>query len=228
VIQFAKQGDALFIAAVWRLTVRALKPHLEKCRTPRWHAVITWLLLTGLAEIGLVPVFGLVRVAESCLSSFATPVASWVPTLHPLWEAGSMAFVLHWFEPFLLRLDRRRGCAWLALRAVTYLIMDLLLSSSAEDWRWQLGGFVLAAGPSFALIGCRTRPWVIIPAAMLLNLACCDLSILDLRFEYLYPAAVAIYAGTLLYGTEPRTSLVPDAPPRADQPAVKPAILRER
>ena len=68
-----------------------------------------------------------------------------------------------------------------------------------------LGTLVFATAPGLALIGGRTRPWMIILAAMLFSLACWGLPNLEVNFEYLYPIAVASYAVTLLYGTQRRT-----------------------
>jgi hypothetical protein len=178
---------------------------LEWCRTPRWHAVVTWVVLTwGAREIGL-PNLNLVL---DPLDDLIHGLSAWLPggsasELSLARQAAAVALLFCWFEPFLLRLNITRGAAWLGIKAWVTVVFLLVpypnMPTTNVMGRWQLENFVCAASPALALIGWRTRPWMTIPAAIVHCLAIFAFHFVPWPYGTL--VAAALYGATLLYGT---------------------------
>jgi hypothetical protein len=100
----------------------------------------------------------------------------------------------------LLRLNLLRGVLWITAFSV---VGAGRMFTGALPYTWLvrfLSLFLAAAIPGLALIGARTRPWMIVPAA-----ACFSAAVVAINgwLDASLPIVVNVpYAAILLYGTQ--------------------------
>jgi hypothetical protein len=86
--------------------------------------------------------------------------------LYPSWNSFLPNLVVVWFQPILLRLSTQRILTWLGISTVGAAVTAILISQNGSTY-WMFLYFLKASLPGFALIGARSRPWLILPAAAL-------------------------------------------------------------
>jgi hypothetical protein len=131
-----------------------------------------------------------------------------------------MAIIFVWFQPILLRLNGWRSIAWISTAALafTLCLTAPLLSEMAEN-SWLLPGALGAVviAPGIALIGYRSRPWMILIAGTLFSATFWGAASTIISGRLGNPVFTALlaanvpYAAILLYGTELKLSNVPAA-----------------
>jgi hypothetical protein len=115
-----------------------------------------------------------------------------------VWRISFGVAMLTWFQPVLLRLGLFRGVLWFTLFAV---ICAARVFTGATSLTADASLLSLAAAlPGLTLIGVRTRPWMILPAAAAFSAMVIGLNRDSHKFAPL--AANLPYAATLLYGTQ--------------------------
>jgi hypothetical protein len=119
------------------------------------------------------------------------------PTLEDAWQISLEVALFTWFQPLLLRLGLVRGAYWVMVFSAVCFARVLIDENSMTTLL--IASFLAAALPGLALIGVRTRPWMIVPAAACFSAAAFGL--FDEEGRLLHLAANVPYPVILLYGT---------------------------
>ena len=91
-----------------------------------------------------------------------------------VWDWSVSVFALTWFQPVLLRLDRKRGVAWIVGFTAWPAIVGLLFGFDWEYVHFAHFMFAISALTAVLLLkGQRTRPWLGVIAAFSSNSQFC-------------------------------------------------------
>jgi hypothetical protein len=136
---------------------------LDRWCAVRWRALITWIVLTGVMSLMLDFsedwLFSQVQHApQSILQIGALP-----SRLEDAWQISLEVALVTWFHPVLLRVGLFRGAYWVMVFSAVCFARVLIDENSTTIL--VIASFLAAALPGLALIGVRTRPWMILPAA---------------------------------------------------------------
>jgi hypothetical protein len=180
---------------------------LDRWFAPRWRALLTWMLLVALVVFWrdlMVKYWGRYFAFLGRYSPVALP-----PSLY--WPAFdvNLALAWVWFEPFALRLNLRRGVAWVILRLAPAQMSRyspfILWNILPIPYLWCEQFWPILSGAALALVlrGWRTRPWMPILCWALLLAASTPLNKLARVVPgWLACALLALpFAIPLLYGT---------------------------
>lgn len=140
--------------------------------TPRWRALLTWIVCSGIGGlvwggIGGEQIWAMIDGAFNFAAKLSPlPLPRSVPVIAFL---ANTAFLIYGIEPFALRLSPGRGAAWLGLR-IGAVILYRAFSNIAYDFSMALplnAASTLPASVAMAavLYRWRTRPWMTIIAA---------------------------------------------------------------
>jgi hypothetical protein len=170
---------------------------LDRWCAVRWRALITWIVLTGVMSLMLDFsedwLFSQVQHAtQSILQIGALP-----SRLEDAWQISLEVALVTWFHPVLLRVGLFRGAYWVMVFSAVCFARVLIDENSTTIL--VIASFLAAALPGLALIGVRTRPWMILPAAACFSAAASVLY--EEEGHLLHLAASVPYPVILLYGT---------------------------
>ena len=192
----------------------------------RWRALLTWVALSWLMM--RFDNYWVRPVTIDWIASWPFPSAAGRWYFGEMWLWACTYSLMGWFQPILLRLSLVRTVVWIGILVLSVEVPKVGMSNgvmvSQGNAPWMINDFVSATLPGLALIGERSRPWMMIVAAALsVFVQWLSGSIAEwLGFQrgQLYYANLVIsslpYAAVLLYGTR---RLLPSSP-RLDSPSV--------
>jgi hypothetical protein len=171
----------------------------------RWRAFLTWVALSWLMM--RFDNYWSRQVALDWITTRLAPSTARGWFLTSTWVSLCTACLMGWFQPILLRLSLVRTIAWIGTLVLGDLLPDVLALHG--EFRWMYYEFYSASLPGVVLIGERSRPWMIIPAAALsVFIQCVSMSLAEWQgfsSGHVYYADFVIssvpYAAVLLYGT---------------------------
>jgi hypothetical protein len=178
------------------LRLKRISRWLDWWCLPPWRAFLTWaaflIVSFYLIKLGLDDwVYHVAGKAERQINT-----GSLIPTgmFQRLWAISTLWLFVTWFQPVLLRLPFWRALAWICIP----LIVILAFAPTNQDgWTVRAYGFAIAASPAVALIGERSRWWVIILAAA------CDAAMDSLDSNNWWVGSL-VYAAVILFGSRKR------------------------
>jgi len=182
--------------------------------TPRWRALLTWLLFSMLSSAAFESLL-FSRLDLTLRLRFRSNAMHWSPILLSVHYADLLYFTIRgvnfaliafWLEPLALRLSSLRSAVWFASRfipgLVVYFVDDIFPSMNRVE---SLACYKLlpAVTMMLALRGWRSRPWMCL-VAPLASEAIGELTVsidANIRQCFFDGINTLAFAATLLYGT---------------------------
>jgi len=175
----------------------------------RWRSFAVWAALT----IGSIFAFTsplsvqIMEGADVAIHVFRRWLSLSSIDLSLVWDWSVSVFALTWFQPVLLRLDRKRGVAWIVGFTAWPAIVGLLFGFDWEYVHFAHFMFAISALTAVLLLkGQRTRPWLGVIAAFgyLIGMSLSrSADIIDYKIVWIL--ANMFFGAVLLFGTERRT-----------------------
>jgi hypothetical protein len=196
-----------------RLETQLPAPQNDEAPAARWRWMENrWLVLVVTVIVASVSVTLIhdMRVMKQVKAAIEM-ISSWKAALGlnaPFWvleEGAVSACATFWCYPFALRLGALRSAIWLLLAGVAGGSASWSVIGDSAFWKVTL----LLAAPGLAMIGRRTRPWMILPAsAAYLSVTTAHWELNDLLSEVTkgLPFAAILIFGTDLISKKPATA----------------------
>jgi hypothetical protein len=178
----------------------------------RWLVLLTAVAMTATS---FTLSWELTEIIDAVAAKWVALVSSWLSKLGFSLQIGvveisfiTRALAMVWIYPFVLRLGLLRFAAWTALAVAGAILCFEALSNSAGSRMYFLCFGFPALLPGVAMIGRRTRPWLILPASAAFT-AVFHLGSQIHEGDFLWAAQISLpYAAILIFGTK----LIPKSP----------------